>query len=55
MPLRKVRGEVRQERGELAFTEEFEATGESAQIDGLLKFESKGGGGRFDSQGINPN
>jgi len=41
--------------GELAFAEKFEAAGESPQIDGLLKFEAKGGGGRFDSKRINPN
>jgi hypothetical protein len=38
----------------LASAEKFEAAGESAQIDGLLKFEAERGGGRFDSKGVNP-
>ena len=41
-------------KGRLAFAEEFESATEAAEVDRLLKFESKGGGWRFDFEGVDP-
>jgi hypothetical protein len=41
-------------KGGLAFSEEFESATESAEVDRLLKFESKRGGRRFDFEGVDP-
>lgn len=41
-------------KGELAFAEEFESAPEAAEVDRLLKFQAKGGGGKFELEGIDP-
>jgi len=41
-------------KGRLAFAKEFESATEAAEVDRLLKFESKGGGWRFDFEGVDP-
>jgi len=38
-----------------AFAEEFEAAGEAAEIDGLLKFQMKRRVGGFDFEWVHPN
>ena len=40
--------------GELSFSEQFEPAGKAAEVDGLLEFNTKSGGGGFDFQGIDP-
>ena len=40
--------------GGLSFSEQFESAGKAAEVDGLLKFDTKRGGGRFDFQWIDP-
>ena len=38
----------------LAFAEQFETAGETAEVDSLLEFEAKGGGGGFHFEWVDP-
>ena len=41
-------------RWRLSFAEKFESAGKATEVDGLLKFETKRGGGGLDFEGIDP-